>query len=59
VVMDFETMIGNDLAQGLDKLKQVLEMPIREEDISPEILEPEEFESLEQQAPVLELKAAS
>lgn len=58
VVMDFETMIGNDLAQGLDKLKQVLEMPIPEEDISPEILEPEEFESLEQQAPVLELKAA-
>jgi uncharacterized protein YndB with AHSA1/START domain len=57
VVMDFETMIGNDLQEGLNNLKQVLEAkPVKES--LPEPVEPEVFDSLEEQAAPLELKAA-
>jgi uncharacterized protein YndB with AHSA1/START domain len=56
-VMDFETMIGNDLQEGLNNLKQVLEAkPVKES--LPEPVEPEVFDSLEEQAAPLELKAA-
>jgi uncharacterized protein YndB with AHSA1/START domain len=57
VVMDFETMIGNDLQEGLNNLKQLLEAnPVKES--VPEPTEPEVFDLLEEQAAPLELKTA-
>jgi uncharacterized protein YndB with AHSA1/START domain len=56
-VMDFETMIGNDLQEGLNNLKKLLEAkPV--EQAQPEPVEPEIFDPLEEQAAPLELKAA-
>lgn len=58
VIMDFETMIGDDLQQGLDTLKKVLEATPAEQG-QPKTIKPEVFDPLEEQAPTLELKAVS